>query len=217
MSAIWTNFRDRQLARRYAILICLSSLVMGIHGCSFGGKVGIEPVTFKANTNLGSSPTASQETVEKVSLLLQDANKKAEQRDFSGAIANLDRAIAIVPGDAVPYYCRGTVYLRAGNLTIALTNFEQALKIQPDDLQFKKSRLFASALVKQSRSDMQGSQSDWEELIKLDPQDSRAYYQRGSWYRNIGNETAAIADFEQALKLQPNLVAAKKALEQRIQ
>jgi tetratricopeptide (TPR) repeat protein len=217
MSAIWTNFRDRQLARRYAILICLSSLVMGIHGCSFGGKVGIGPVTFKANTNLGSSPTASQETVEKVSLLLQDANQKVEQRDFSGAIANLDRAIAIVPEEAMPYYYRGTVYLGAGNLTIALANFEQALKIQPNSLQFKKCRLLTNALIKVRRSDVQGSRSDFDELIKLDPRDGRSYYRRGSLYREIGNEAAAIADFEQALKLQPDLAQAKKALEQHIQ
>jgi tetratricopeptide (TPR) repeat protein len=64
---------------------------------------------------------------------------------------------------------------------------------------------------------VQGSRSDFDELIKLDPQDGRAYYQRGSWYRNIGNEAAAIADFEQALKLQPDLAQAKKALEQPIQ
>jgi tetratricopeptide (TPR) repeat protein len=209
MLAIWTNFRDRQLVQRYSILICLSSLVMGIHGCSFG-------FVFDTNPRSSSTP-ASQETVEKISRLLQDASQKAEQRDFSGAIANLDRVITIVPEEAMPYYYRGTVYLGAENPTIALTDFEQALKIQPNNLQFKKCRLLANALIKARRSDVQGSRSDLDELIKLDPQDGRSYYRRGSLYRETGNEVAAIADFEQALKLQPDLAQAKKALEQRIQ
>jgi tetratricopeptide (TPR) repeat protein len=208
MSAIWTNFRDQQLARRYAILICLSSLVMGIHGCSFGVVIDTSP---------RSSPTASQETVEKVSRLVQDANQKTERRDFSGALANLDQVIAIVPEAAMPYYYRGTVYLGAENPTIALTDFEQALKIQPNNLQFKKCRLLTNALIKARRSDLQGSRSDFDELIKLDPQDARSYYRRGSLYRETGNEAAAIADFEQALKLQPDLAQAKKALEQPLQ
>jgi tetratricopeptide (TPR) repeat protein len=214
--SIWMNFCDRRLVQRYSILVCLASLALGIHGCSGGVGVEIGPFSNGADANLGSSPTqVSQETVDKVSQLMSDASQKADQRDFKGAIANLDQVIAIAPEEAMAYYYRGMVYLNAENPQIALTNFEQALKIQPDKLDFKKSRLLANALIKVRQGDALGSRSDLEELIKLDPEDSSGFYHRGLWHRETGNEAAAIADFKQALKLQPNLIEAKKALEQK--
>lgn len=216
MLAIWANFRDRRLVQQYSILVCLSSLVMGIHGCSFGGKV--ENGSFSVGASLGSLPTeTSQETVEKVSQLVKDASQKLDRRDFSGAIMDMDRAIAIAPEAAMPYNYRGMVYLHAENPTSALTDFDRALKIQPDNLQFKKHRLLANALVKARQSDVQGSRSELEKLIELDPQDGSSYYHRGLWYRETGNEAAAITDFEQALKLEPGLAEAKKVLKQVIQ
>jgi tetratricopeptide (TPR) repeat protein len=216
MSVIWMNLCDRRIG--YSGLICLSSLLMGIHGCSLGAGLQLGPVGISANANLGSSPTqASQETTDKVSQLVKDASQKANQRDFNGAIADLDQVVALAPNEAMGYYYRGIVHLNAENPTMALTDFEQALKNQPDKLEFKKSRLLANALVKASRSDAQGSRSDLEELIKLDPKDAMSHYHRGLWYRETGNEPAAIADFQQALKLQPDLALAKQALEQNLQ
>jgi tetratricopeptide (TPR) repeat protein len=218
MSVIWMNFGKQQLVQRYALLVCLSSLVMGIQGCSIGGQVGIGPVSFGANANLGSSPTqASQETSNQVSQLVNDANQKFNQRDFKGAIASLDQVIALAPNEAIVYYYRGNVYLNDQNPTVALADFEQALKLQPDKLEFKKARLLANTLIKTHQNNLQGSRSDFEELIKLDPQDAVSYYHRGLWNRAMGNEAAAIGDFQQALKIQPDLAIAKKALEQNLQ
>jgi tetratricopeptide (TPR) repeat protein len=211
-----TNNRDftRPLVWRYLGLISLSLLVVGIHGCSLGGQVGIGPVSIGASANLGSSPTrASQETTDKVSQLVSDASQKADQRDFKGAIANLDQVVALAPEEAIAYYYRGNIYLRDENPTIALTNFEQALKIQPDKLEFKKSRLLASALVKARQSDVQGARSVLKELIELDPKDASSYYHRGLLHRETGSEAAAIVDFELALKLQPDSAQIKKAME----
>jgi tetratricopeptide (TPR) repeat protein len=219
MSVIWKNLRARQLLQRYSGLICLSSLVMGIHGCSFGGKVGIGPFSVGANANLGSSPTqSSSRTVDldKVSQLVNDASRKADQRDFKGAIANLDQVIALAPDEAMGYYYRGAVYFSTDNPAVALTNFEQALKIQPDNLEFKKSRLLANAAIKARQGDAPGSLSDFQNMIKLDPQDPSGFYHRGLLHREMGNEAAAIEDFEQALKLKPDLALAKKALEQNL-
>jgi tetratricopeptide (TPR) repeat protein len=214
-----TNNRDftRPLVWRYLGLTCLSLLVVGIHGCSLGGQVGIGPVSIGASANLGSGSTqASQETTDKVSQLVSDASQKAKQRDFKGAIANLDQVIALAPEEAMGYYYRGNVYLNDENPTTALTDFEKALRIQPDKLEFKKSRLLANAVLKGRQADIQGARSALKELIELDPKDASSYYHRGLLHRETGNEAAAIVDFEQALKLQPDSAQIKKALEQNL-
>jgi tetratricopeptide (TPR) repeat protein len=216
--SIWMNFCDRRLVQRYSILLCLASLALGIHGCSGGVGVGIGPFSISANANLGSSSKqGSQEAAGKVSQLVSNASQKAGQRNFKGAIADLDQVIALEPSEAIGYYYRGKVYLNDENPAVALTNFEQALKLQPDHLEFKKYRLLAKALAKGHQGDVQGSRSDLGELIKLDPQNPVGFYYRGLLHRETGNEAAAIADFEQALKLRPNLVEAKKALEQNLE
>jgi tetratricopeptide (TPR) repeat protein len=211
------RFSQRRKLVRYSALICLSSLVVGIHGCSIGGRVGLGPVSIGANANLGSSPAqASQESADKVLQLLNDAKQKSAQNDFKGAIVSMDQAVELLPEEPMGYYYRGNMYMYDNNPEIALTNYEQALKIQPDKLEFKKSRLFANAMVKSRQKNSQGARSDFEELIKLDLKDAASYYHRGTWHRHMGNEAAAIADFEQALKLQPDLAAAKKALDQNL-
>jgi tetratricopeptide (TPR) repeat protein len=217
MSVTLMNVSQGGKSLRYSVLICLSSLVVGIHGCSIGGRVGLGPVSIGANANLGSPATqVSQETTDKVSRLVSDANQKFNQGNFKGAIVSMDQAVELLPEEAMGYYYRGNMYMYDNNPEIALTNYEQALKIQPDKLEFKKLQLLANALVKSRQNNPQGTRSDFEELVKLDPKDGGSYYHRGTWHRHMGNETAAIADFEQALKLQPDLAEAKKALDQNL-
>ena len=46
---------------------------------------------------------------------------------------------------------------------------------------------------------------DYDEAIRLDPQDAVAYYNRGVAYKNLGQTERANQDFAQAIRLDPSL------------
>ena len=50
--------------------------------------------------------------------------------------------------------------------------------------------------------------ADFTQAIRLDPNDTKAYTERGSAYNAKGDNDRAIADFTQALRLNSNDVAA---------
>ena len=52
----------------------------------------------------------------------------------------------------------------------------------------------------------------FEEAIKLDPSDAEAYVSRGAVQEELGNETAARADYQKALDIVPDHDEAKEAL-----
>jgi tetratricopeptide (TPR) repeat protein len=53
--------------------------------------------------------------------------------------------------------------------------------------------------------------ADFDQLIKLDPGNALAYYNRGLTLRNRGEVDRAIADFSAALKLNASYTVATRA------
>ncbi len=51
--------------------------------------------------------------------------------------------------------------------------------------------------------------SDYDEAIKLNPNDAQAYFNRGDTYYEKGDYDSAISDFTEAIRLEPNLVVAQ--------
>ena len=47
-----------------------------------------------------------------------------------------------------------------------------------------------------------------DEVLKLDPENAEAYYERGKAHRRLGNFQQAIEDFSEAVRLNPNHAAA---------
>ncbi|TRU85433.1 MAG: tetratricopeptide repeat protein, partial [Microcystis novacekii Mn_MB_F_20050700_S1D] len=53
-------------------------------------------------------------------------------------------------------------------------------------------------------SHKQGAVADYNQAIKLNPDDANAYYNRGVAKYNLGDNQGAIADYNQAIKLKPD-------------
>ena len=47
-----------------------------------------------------------------------------------------------------------------------------------------------------------------DEVLKLDPENAEAYYERGKAHRRLGNFQQAIEDFSEVVRLNPNHAAA---------
>ncbi len=94
---------------------------------------------------------------------------------------------------------QGIICLDLHNFTEAITQFTQALDLQPNDPEallqrgfaYEKAEMFAEALA------------DYSAVIKSDPSAEKAYSNRGNVYFKYERYDQAVADYTQALVLNP--------------
>lgn len=122
------------------------------------------------------------------------ADAKRELGDYSGAIRDYGRAIALSPGDPALYLERGRAGYRSGNLRIALDDSSRAIELDP-------SLAAAYALRARARSDNadhRGAVEDWSKVIEGDPENVEAYRRRGTARFALGDAEGACADWRKA-------------------
>ncbi|KQO83795.1 tetratricopeptide repeat protein [Rhizobium sp. Leaf262] len=120
---------------------------------------------------------------------------------YTQAMADYERAIALVPNLADAYWRRGKAnLLYARDLTAALRDLDTAIRLEPSNSQFYVTR--ASIQSWNGRPEL--AMSDLNQALSLDPENVHALTNRGLAYSNDGNNSRAIADFDAALKLAPN-------------
>jgi tetratricopeptide (TPR) repeat protein len=62
----------------------------------------------------------------------------------------------------------------------------------------------ASAVAKTKKGDFQGALADYNEIVKLNPKNANAYYNRGLLKAtNLQDDQGALADYDRAIKLKP--------------
>jgi Flp pilus assembly protein TadD len=98
---------------------------------------------------------------------------------------------------------RGSSKLQAGDALGALAEFDQALRLRPDDLSLLYSRIDARSQA----GDFAGALADCERVLQLAPKDPIAFSVRAYVKEQAGDLVGARADYGQALKLRPNLIS----------
>jgi tetratricopeptide (TPR) repeat protein len=127
-------------------------------------------------------------------------------QDESGdaAIAACTRVIASgrYSGDdlATLYGDRGVEYGKNGELDRAIADFEQAIKLNPQDAGLYNNRGLAWKL----KGELDRAIADEDQAIKLDPTLASAFYNRGLAWNAKGDLDRAIASYDQAITLDPN-------------
>ena len=122
-------------------------------------------------------------------------------REFSAAINDLDRAIAL--GDR-PYlrFLRGLALCQSGAFTRGLEDLEAAVAAEPANTQFYRGRGLARIEV----GLVEAALADGEHLVKVEPHVAASFYVRGKARAALGHHDEAIADFTEAIRLRPELV-----------
>jgi tetratricopeptide (TPR) repeat protein len=125
------------------------------------------------------------------------------QQDFPQACTNFDRAIRLRPDLAEPYINRALARHGMGNYAGAIQDLTHALELGAPYTRI----YFMRARVREKAGDRDGAQRDREEGLRRFPADEHSWVARGV-ARLPREPEAALADFDQALALNPRSLAA---------
>jgi tetratricopeptide (TPR) repeat protein len=101
---------------------------------------------------------------------------------------------------AEAFYERGIDYYYKGDFDSAITEFTQALRIEPDHAVVFYNR----GVVYGKKGDFDRAIADYSEALRIEPDYADALNNRGAAYENKGDFERAIADYDEALRIEPD-------------
>ena len=141
-------------------------------------------------------------------ILAQRARALQSMGNLAAAAADLEQALAIVPGDAASWMVLGIVRSDLRELPAAITAFAQAVKHDPG-LARGWNNL---GNAQWQHGDVEDAIISFERAIAIQPDYALAHGNLGSALRSVGRRRDSERALVQALRLEPNLVSALQAL-----
>ena len=123
-----------------------------------------------------------------------------DQKDFSGAIAKYEQAVALEPKFAYACYGWGYALLQLKRPEEAIGKFEQAIRIDPNYAYAYNGWGGALSDLKRPEEAI----GKFEQAIRIDPNYAYAYYNWGNALRDLQRPDEAIGKYEQAIRIDPN-------------
>ena len=105
---------------------------------------------------------------------------------------------------AETYFTRGNTKAALGQYVDAISDFDKAIQLKPDDAKAYVNRGLAKYYLGQYLAAI----SDYDKAIQLKPDDAKAYSNRGAAKTDLGQYFAAISDHNKAIQLKPDAVNA---------
>lgn len=130
--------------------------------------------------------------------LLQGAQR------YDEAIAVIDRAIAAEPVEYNYFRVRADIYEDAGNLELALSDYDQVVKLSKKSSTALNNRCWFRVM---NNIELEKALKDCNQAIKTDPDNINAYDSRGYVHLRLNDQQNAITDFNSALAIEPDLAA----------
>ena len=147
-----------------------------------------------------SAPAAPGDSKEgKIQALLQRAQELDLKGDFAGALAAMDQALALNPGNAGIPAARAYVHLQMGDVAKATRDVDAAVKLDPADTVVRSARA-ALAIVNGQTQDAMDIVND---LIREHPDQASFFELRARVHAEQQNMEQALADLGEALRLEP--------------
>lgn len=178
------------------------------------------------NSKIVTGPSNSKDQLYNFLGLIETQLKR-----YPVAIAWLDSAIKTVPANGNYWVNRGIAKLERGNKAGAYADYEQALKLDPENsLALHNMAIFKSlsgdsggaekllsesidknqklpypraerAYQRLQQNDLKGALEDYDEVIRLEPKDDENYLNRGLVKEKMKDHEGALADFTKAIGL----------------
>jgi tetratricopeptide (TPR) repeat protein len=130
-----------------------------------------------------------------------DGMKSLEQRDYPGAVAAFDRALARERSrsgwKAWEYYHRGLAQYFMDDLDAAIVDWNHSIRLFPRNAFAFRQRANAYA----QKNDRQHALADYRRAIALAPEVAKAYYNRGLLYQQFGDRKEALRDLKTAIRV----------------
>ncbi len=109
-----------------------------------------------------------------------------DKKDYDKAIADLDEAIRLDPGDALAFGNRGIAWWAKKDYDQAIADYTEAIRLDPG-----RALAFNNCgIAWRDKKDYDKAIADYNEAIRLDPGDALAYYNRGASFLLTGSEKA---------------------------
>jgi tetratricopeptide (TPR) repeat protein len=102
------------------------------------------------------------------------------------------------------YLNRAKTYKKLGQYKLAIQDYGDVIRLNPENAGFYKSRGF---LYEKAGNDTHAIRS-YTKAIELDPKLVNAYYNRGNCYERLGKNTLALNDYNKTVELNPKNVNA---------
>src|SRR5262245_3344753 len=169
-----------------------------------GGGVSSAPAEKPAVAPAPGGPRASaiqiaQET--DIAKLFSIAQTQYGKGDVDGAIAALDRIVAIDANNAKAFLYKGEVLVRKGDLEQAADNFDRSIQLNPGSIDAYISRCMT--LINLGRLD--AAALDGEHLVRVAGNDARSYNLRGLVRLYQSQPATALDDFDRSITIDPTL------------
>jgi tetratricopeptide (TPR) repeat protein len=116
-------------------------------------------------------------------------------RGYDRAKADLDRAVALVPGVAFNYALRGLICAGKQEYGPGILDMNQAIRLSPDDARM----IFNRAIIRMNMGDYARARTDLDRALELEPGNIVFFGLRGMARARLGDRDGAIADLTENL------------------
>jgi tetratricopeptide (TPR) repeat protein len=124
---------------------------------------------------------------------------KAQQGDYLGAIAQINRAIQLSPKSAKLYFARANYYIASGQTATALEDLDRTIALDPS----AEAAYTLRGGYRSANRDTNGAIADYTQAIKLNPKNILAYTMRATLNIGQSDTVAAIADYTEMIRIDP--------------
>jgi tetratricopeptide (TPR) repeat protein len=131
--------------------------------------------------------------------LVTRAEAAIEKKDYDSALNDLNVAITLQKNSAEAYAARGDVYLAQKKIELARLDYNQAIKLGAKVSAFYYKR--GLSFKESPGYSREASMADFNKALELNSANEDALRERGFIYFVNDNFTAAVTDFDNALKL----------------
>ena len=121
---------------------------------------------------------------------ISNADDEIEAGNLEAALAETEKALALVPSYAEPYFVQGLVYDQMEDWEQALAAYSNAVERNPNH----KGAFNNRGLSYNKLGDTELAIADWTLALDIDPEYVTAYYNRAGSYYDLGDYESAKAD-----------------------